>query len=315
VLWGTLFPILSEWVQGTKVTVGPPFFNRVNVPVALALLLLTALGPLLAWRKTSFESLKRNFRIPALVALGTAVLLISLGLRPWQQLSYFYSLMTVTLSVLVAATVLSEFVRGGRVIARHTGSGLLPGMVQLTRRNTRRYGGYIVHFGVIIIMIGFAGSAFNKDVEHEMGNGEKMSIGAYTLTSRSYTQDDNPNYSSDWAIIDVAKNGKQITTLYPERRFYKASQQTSTIVANRSTLAEDLYLVYTGKNPDNGHPIIRVHLNPLVMWIWIGVLVVVFGTLVALLPSTAAVRVTAASERMKALSSGPNDRELVGAGD
>jgi cytochrome c-type biogenesis protein CcmF len=315
VLWGTLFPILSEWVQGTKVTVGPPFFNRVNVPVALALLLLTALGPLLAWRKTSFESLKRNFRVPALVALGAAVLLIALGLRPWQQLSYFYSLMTVTLSVLVAATVLSEFVRGGRVIARHTGSGLLPGMVQLTRRNTRRYGGYIVHFGVIIIMIGFAGSAFNKDVEHEMGNGEKMSIGAYTLTSRSYTQDDNPNYSSDWAIIDVAKNGKQITTLYPERRFYKASQQTSTIVANRSTLAEDLYLVYTGKNPDNGHPIIRVHLNPLVMWIWIGVLVVVFGTLVALLPSTAAVRVTAASERMKALSSGPNDRELVGAGD
>jgi len=239
---------------------------------------------------------------------------IALGMRPWQQVSYFYSLMTITLSVLVAATVLSEFIRGGRVIARHTGSGLLPGMVKLTRRNSRRYGGYIVHFGVIVIMIGFAGSAFNQDVERELGNGDKMNVGAYTLTSRSYTQDDNPNYSSDWAIIDVAKNGKQIATLYPERRFYKASQQTATMVANRSTLREDLYLVYSGQNPETGHPIIRVHLNPLVMWIWIGVMIVVFGTLVALLPSTAPVRVMAA-ERVKAISSGTKDRELVGAGD
>jgi cytochrome c-type biogenesis protein CcmF len=314
VLWGTLFPVLSEWVQGTKVTVGPPFFNRVMIPTALLLLMLTALGPLLAWRKTSVESLKRNFRIPALLAVAVAVLVIALGMRPWQQLSYFYSLMTITLSVLVAATVLSEFIRGGRVIARHTGSGLLPGMVKLTRRNSRRYGGYIVHFGVIVIMIGFAGSAFNQDVERELGNGDKMNVGAYTLTSRSYTQDDNPNYSSDWAIIDVAKNGKQIATLYPERRFYKASQQTATMVANRSTLREDLYLVYSGQNPETGHPIIRVHLNPLVMWIWIGVMIVVFGTLVALLPSTAPVRVMAA-ERVKAISSGTKDRELVGAGD
>jgi cytochrome c-type biogenesis protein CcmF len=314
VLWGTLFPVLSEWVQGTKVTVGPPFFNRVMIPTALLLLMLTALGPLLAWRKTSVESLKRNFRIPALLAVAVAVLVIALGMRPWQQVSYFYSLMTITLSVLVAATVLSEFIRGGRVIARHTGSGLLPGMVKLTRRNSRRYGGYIVHFGVIVIMIGFAGSAFNQDVERELGNGDKMNVGAYTLTSRSYTQDDNPNYSSDWAIIDVAKNGKQIATLYPERRFYKASQQTATMVANRSTLREDLYLVYSGQNPETGHPIIRVHLNPLVMWIWIGVMIVVFGTLVALLPSTAPVRVMAA-ERVKAISSGTKDRELVGAGD
>ncbi len=316
VLWGTLFPVLSEWVQGTKVTVGPPFFNRVMVPVTLLLLLLTAVGPLLAWRKTSLESLKRNFRTPMLIALSVAVLLIVLGMRPWQQISYFYSLMTITLSVLVAATVVSEFVRGGRVIARHNGSGLLPAMVQLTRRNTRRYGGYMVHFGVIVIMIGFAGSAFNQDVEKELGNGDHMTVGAYTLTSRSYTQDDNPNYSSDWAIIDVAKNGKPIATLYPERRFYKASQQTATIVANRSTPREDLYVVYTGNNPDNGHPIIRVHLNPLVMWIWIGVLVVVFGTLVALLPNTAPVRLTP-PERVRSASSGPNpnDRELVEAGD
>ena len=301
VLWGTLFPVLSEWVQGTKVTVGPPFFNRVNVPVALMLLLLTALGPLLAWRKTSVESLKRNFLVPTLIALAAAVFLMvtppswggPFGMRPWQDIAYFYSLMTITLSVLVAATVLSEFIRGGRVIARHTGSNLATGMVQLTRRNTRRYGGYIVHFGVILIMIGFAGSAFNKDVERELGNGDQMTIGPYTLTCRSYTEDSNPNYNSRWAIIDVSKNGKPLTRMFPEQRFYLASQTTQSIVANRSTLKEDLYLVFSGTNQDNGHPIIRAHLNPLVAWIWIGILVVLAGTVVALVPNAAPARVTA----------------------
>src|SRR5579864_1394790 len=121
VLWGTLFPVLSEWIQGHKITVGPPFFNRVNVPVALLLLLLTALGPLLAWRKTSFESLKRNFSIPAAAAVAVAIILIAFGMRPWQEQSALYSLMTICLAVLVTVTVFSEFVRGGRVIARHTG--------------------------------------------------------------------------------------------------------------------------------------------------------------------------------------------------
>jgi cytochrome c-type biogenesis protein CcmF len=306
VLWGTLFPVLSEWVQGTKVTVGPPFFNRVNVPVALLLLLLTAVGPLLAWRRTSIESLKRNFLWPAIGALVTGALLVALGMRPWKDVSYFYSLMTIMLSVLVALTVISEFVRGGRVIGRHTGQNLFASMVQLAHRNTRRYGGYIVHFGVIVIMIGFAGSVFNQDKEQEMAFGDKMSIGAYTLVCQSYTQDDNPNYSSEWAVMNVFKGGKQIATLNPERRFYKASQQTSTMVANRSTPQEDLYVVYEGQNPDTGRPIIKVHLNPLVMWIWIGVWIIIAGTVVALIPNAAPVRVPAPA-RMRA--------EPVGAGD
>ncbi len=293
VLWGTLFPVLSEWVQGHKITVGPPFFNRVMIPVALLLLLLTAVGPLLAWRRTSLESLKRNFRWPVLGALATGVVLIAFGMRPWNDMSYFYSLMTIMLSVMVALTVVSEFVRGGRVIARHTGQNIFASMVHLAHRNTRRYGGYIVHFGVIVVMIGFAGSAFNKDAEQEMGFGDKMSIGAYTLVCQSYTQEDKPNYGSEWAIIDVFKGGKQIDTLYPEQRFYKASQQTSTMVANRSTMREDLYLVYEGRNLDTGRPIIKAHLNPLVMWIWVGVWIMIAGTVIALIPNAAAVRVTA----------------------
>jgi cytochrome c-type biogenesis protein CcmF len=306
VLWGTLFPVLSEWVQGTKVTVGPPFFNRVNVPVALLLLLLTAVGPLLAWRRTSVESLKRNFLWPAIGALITGAVLVAVGVRPWNDVSYFYSLMTIMLSVLVALTVISEFVRGGRVIGRHTGQNLFASMVQLAHRNTRRYGGYIVHFGVIVIMIGFAGAVFNQDKEQEMGFGDKMTIGPYTLVCQSYTQDDNPNYGSEWAVMNVFKGGKQIATLNPERRFYKASQQTSTMVANRSTPQEDLYVVYEGQNPETGKPIIKVHLNPLVMWIWVGVWIMIVGTVVALIPNAAPARVPVPA-RMRA--------EPVGAGD
>jgi len=306
VLWGTLFPVLSEWVQGTKVTVGPPFFNRVNIPVALLLLLLTAVGPLLAWRRTSIDSLKRNFLWPAIGALALGILLVALGMKPWKDVSYFYSLMTIMLSALVALTVISEFVRGGRVIGRHTSQNLFASMVQLAHRNTRRYGGYIVHFGVIVIMIGFAGSVFNQDKEQEMGFGDKMTIGAYTLVCQSYTQDDNPNYGSEWAVMNVFKGGKQIATLNPERRFYKASQQTSTMVANRSTPQEDLYVVYEGQNPETGRPIIKVHLNPLVMWVWVGVWIMIVGTVVALIPNAVQARV-AAPARMRV--------EPVGAGD
>ena len=313
VLWGTLFPVLSEWVQGHKVTVGPPFFNRVNIPVALSLLLLTAVGPLLAWRKTSLESLRRNFLWPAAGAGAVAAALIAGGMRPWQDQSYFYALMAISLAALVTFTVFSEFYRGARVIARHTGRNLLASAVQLTRRNTRRYGGYIVHFGVVVIVIGISGSAFNVDKEQEMPKGAQMEIGSYRLVCDSFTEDDNSNYHSEWAILRVMRGGKQIATMYPEQRLYKASGQPATIVANRSTLQEDLYLVYAGRNQDTGAPIIRAHVNPLVLWIWIGVHLVLIGTLVALLPNAPPGRLTASApvrvtEAVDAETVGASDR-------
>ena len=216
------------------------------------------------------------------------------GLRPWQDISYFYSLMAIGLSVLVALTIASEYYRGGKVISTHSGQGMFASMVQLTHRNTRRYGGYIVHFGVIVVIIGLAGAAFNQDREQEMGYGDKMSIGSYTLVCRSYTDEEFPNYAAEWAVLDVYKNGKQIDTLTPERRFYKASQQTSTMPFIRSTLNEDLYVVYEGLNQDTGHPILKAHLNPLVMWIWLGVWIILGGTVLALVPNAPApVRVQA----------------------
>jgi len=285
VLWGTLFPVLSEWVTGSKVTVGPPFFDRVNVPIGIFLVLLTGVGPLLAWRQTSLDRVRRNFIWPTALAGLTVVALIAGGMRPWQDSAYFYSLMAIALSVFVMATVSGEFWRGGRVIARQTGVNILQGMVVITRRNTRRYGGYLIHLGVVLIIIGFAGLPFNLDKEQEMGFGDKMQIGRYTLVCESYTQDSKPNYDSEWAVMDVYKNGKFLAKMYPERRFYTASQQTSTIVANRSRPNEDLYLVYTGRNQDTGRPIIKAHVNPLVMWIWIGVHIVLIGTIIALFPN------------------------------
>src|ERR1700690_1358616 len=295
VLWGTWFPKISELAQGNKVTVGAPFYNRVAIPVALLLLILTALGPLLAWRKTSFESLKRNFMWPAIGAVAVMAFLMvtppswggPFGLRPWKDIPYFYSLMAISLGALVTLTVASEFYRGGKVIAGDTGQGMFASMVQLTHRNTRRYGGYLVHFGVVVVIIGFAGYAFNQDKEQEMGYGDKMDIGAYTLVCRSYTQDDNPNSADEWAVIDVYKGGQKIDTMTPVREFYKASRQASTKPDIRSTLKEDLYLVYEGQN-EKGQPIIKAHLNPLVMWIWLGVWLILGGTALALIPNAPA---------------------------
>jgi cytochrome c-type biogenesis protein CcmF len=166
-----------------------------------------------------------------------------------------------------------------------TGKNVFAAILLLIQRNTRRYGGYLVHFGVVIIFIGLAGSAFNRSTEQEMDFRQSMHVGPYTLVCQDYTQDTNPNYDSEYAVLDVYRNGKKITQLAPEKRFYVASQQVSTMVANHSTLAWDLYVIYAGQNPDTNRPIIKVFLNPLVAWIWIGVVVVITGTLVALVPN------------------------------
>ncbi|HEU5233961.1 MAG TPA: cytochrome c-type biogenesis CcmF C-terminal domain-containing protein [Terriglobales bacterium] len=315
VLWGTLFPILSEAIQGRKETVGPPFFNRVNIPIALFLLLLTAVGPLLAWRRTSWASLKRNFTIPVVVALATGAVLIALGVRPWTDTAQLYSLMAISLAALVTATVASEFIRGGRVIARHTGQNLLASMVTLTRRNTRRYGGYIVHFGVVVIVVGLSGAAFNQQKEQEMGFGDKMQLGPYTLVCDSYTQEDNPNYSIEYAVLNVYKNGKPLFQMFPAKKFFKASQQPDTIVANHSTPKEDLYIIYAGKNFDTDRPIIKAFINPLVMWIWAGVWILIFGTVVAMVPPMTAAAVPQVQRVRPITVPLPAHTEPVEAGD
>ncbi len=298
ILWGTLFPILSEYVVGNKVTVGAPFYNRVAIPIGLFLLFLTGVGPLLPWRAASFKSIRRNFVLPAFVLWATLIVCMAVGVWPWKNGTFasgnFYALIAYALSAAVFTAIVSEFLRGANVISKQTGLNLFAATYLLIRRNTRRYGGYIIHIGVVVIVIGLAGSAFNRNEERELGLHDTLLIGPYTLEQVGATQDTNPNYDSEYAMLDVYKNGKKLYQMTPEKRVYLASDQPQTMVAIHSVPGWDLYVVYEGTNPSTGQPIIKAFLNPLVGWIWFGVAIIVFGTVLALVPSlspsTAAVR-------------------------
>ncbi len=301
ILWGTLFPILSEYVVGNKVTVGAPWYNQVAVPIGLFLLFLTGVGPLLPWRSTSMKSIRRNFVLPVIVLWATVIVCLAVGVWPWKDGSFssgnFYALVAFSMSAAVLAAILSEFFRGAGVIRRQTGRNLLTAMYLLTHRNTRRYGGYIIHIGVVIIVIGLAGAAFNRNEERELALHDKLPIGPYTLECVGFTQDSNLNYNSEYALLDVYKDGKKLFQMTPEKRVYLASSQPQTLVAIHSVPGWDLYVVYEGTNPATNQPIIKAFLNPLVGWIWFGVAIIVFGTVIALVPSlspaTASLRVPA----------------------
>ena len=279
VLWGTLFPVLSEWVSGSKISVGPPFFNKVNIPIALFLLLLTGIGPLLAWRKTSFDALRRNFAWPLGGGVLAGIIAFVFGFRD------IYSVICLILGVFVTLTIFSEFFRGARVIAARDGTNLISAVGELTMRNTRRYGGYVVHFGMVLIFIGIAGVPFNRDIQSELSPGQSLKIGPYTILCQNFDQLANGNYESERATLEVFRNGKSEMMLYPERRFFLASQVTETMVAIQTSPLRDLYVVYAGRSPENNKPVIHAYLNPLVKWIWFGGLVVVLGTGLALFPN------------------------------
>ncbi len=283
VLSGTLFPVFSEWFTGSRISVGAPFFNKVNIPLGLLLMFLTGVGPLLAWRKTSTESMKRNFAGPAGTAIAGGLLLAAFGVRE------MFSLICFVLCIFVSATIVQEFYRGARVVRIRTGASWLTSCVDLTLRNTRRYGGYIVHLGMVLIFVGLAGQAFNKEVEKELPIGSTVKIGNYELLLQSMDQKQEKNYVADRMIVEVLKDHKPVMLLYPEKRNFPADEESGTMVAIYSTLKEDLYVVYAGMNPDNNLPTVHAFINPLVKWVWFGGMVVVMGTIVALAPNRAAV--------------------------
>jgi cytochrome c-type biogenesis protein CcmF len=301
ILLGTLYPVVSEYVEGHKVTMGPPWYNKVELPVGIFLLFLTGVGPLLPWRSASLKSIKRNFVLPVIMLWVTVAVCLAVGDLPWKdgafQQGAFYALVCFAMSAAVLTAIFSEFIRGAGVISRQTGRNLISSTWLLTRRSTRRYGGYIIHIGVVIVMIGLAGSAFNKNTESELALHDKMSIGPYTLECVGFTQDSNLNFNSEYALMDVYRDGKKQFQMAPEKRIYLATEQPQTMVAIHSVPSWDLYVVYEGTNPDTGQPIIKAFLNPLVGWIWAGLVVIVFGTLIALVPSlspsTASLRVPA----------------------
>jgi cytochrome c-type biogenesis protein CcmF len=280
VLSGTLFPVFSEWFSGSRISVGAPFFNKVMIPIGLAILFLTGVGPLLAWRKTSVESMKRNFGWPLVTGAVGGAIAFALGYRE------VYSQICLFLCVFVAATIFMEFYRGAKVISARSGMSMMMSAHELAMRNTRRYGGYVVHFGMVLVFIGLAGAAFNKDVQKVMNLGDSMQLGPYTLVLQSGDTKVEKNYTAERMIVEVLKNNKQLMMLYPEKRKFSGNeQQAGTMVAIYSTLRDDLYVVYAGQDPDTNFPVIHAYLNPLVKWIWLGGVWVVMGTLLALMPN------------------------------
>jgi cytochrome c-type biogenesis protein CcmF len=278
VLWGTLFPVITEAIMGEKISVDKPFFDRVNIPIALFLLLLTGVGPLIAWRRSSFESLKRAFFWPTVVLAATIIGLLAFGIR------HIYALMSFGLCAFVLTTVAMEFWKGSRAIAAKSGQNLIGAMIELTHRNTRRYGGYLVHVGIVIMFIGFTGAAFNQDKTAELPQGGTLQLGAYTLKVTGYEEGENENYRWDRLSIDLSKHGRHLSVEHPERRFYIASQTPTTEVALRRRLNEDVYINFAGTGSGD-NVVLQAYVFPLVSWIWIGFLVVLFGTFVCLVPS------------------------------
>ncbi|MBI1884232.1 MAG: heme lyase CcmF/NrfE family subunit [Chlamydiae bacterium] len=278
VLWGTIFPVLSEWIQGEKITVGAPFFNKVNIPIGIILLFLTGVGPLLAWRKTSWSSIQKNFPIPILGGLISGISLWVLGVR------HLYAWISLTLSAFVITSIFLEFFQGTRARMRSTKENPLTALVSLTRKNARRYGGYIVHLGIVMIFIGISGNAFNQETKKALSQGDSLSLKNYQWVCKEITSADNPNYSSGEVKLELFRNGRFIKDLSPERRFYKASEQPTSEVSIFSNLLEDLYVVFADLTNDEKKAVIQVYINPLVQWVWIGGLVIVLGTLLLLLP-------------------------------
>ena len=279
VLWGTLFPVISEYATGDKISLDAEWYNRLMVPIGLFLLFLTGVGPLFSWRRTSVDSLRRNFQWPGIVSLVLIGALFAAGMRN------FYALISFGFCLFVALTVLMEFYKGGRSIAARNDMNLLHAMVELTHRNTRRYGGYLVHMGIVLMFIGFTGHAFNQSEVKELNNGDSMRVGNYDLKMVNLQQGENDNYAWHRATLQVTKAGQQIGVLEPERRFYIASKESTSQIGIRQRPNEDLYLNFAGMSDDNKRAVIQAYVFPLVSWIWVGGLVLIGGTLICLVPS------------------------------
>src|SRR5438046_2547484 len=288
VLWGTLFPILSELVQGTKVTVGPPFFNQENIPLGLALLALTGIGPLIAWRRASIPNLQRQFAVPGTVGVFTALILLVAGMRD------FYALMAMALGGFVAGTVVQEFARGARARHRQYGEGYALALGRLLARNRRRYGGYIVHTGIVILFVAFAGMAFKTETEASLRPGESASIRSpygwtYRLTHLGISQYDALNRQVTAATLEVTRDGRRLGVLTTEKRQHvdalgRPTFQPSTEVGIRSDLREDLYVVLGGVVNGTEQAVFRFTINPLVWWVWYGGMIVALGGRIVMWP-------------------------------
>jgi cytochrome c-type biogenesis protein CcmF len=303
VFWGTIFPVLSEAVRGVKITVGPPFFNRVNAPLALGLVFLTGIGPLIAWRRTTADNLVRSFAAPVAIGVATGIIGAACGLRQWYVLTAF------SLAAFVMGTVLVEFRRGMNARRHLLAEPRAKALVNLVAKNNRRYGGYVIHVGVIVAFIGIVGSSFFRtEVKKSVHAGDSFTIGSYTLRFLGFSEVDTPHLASATARVEVlGPDGREITVMTPAKLFYIRAQQPATLVAIRSTPSSDLYVVLAGIDDSGQTATLEVFLTPLVFWLWAGGLLMVLGTVIVMWPN---VRERAAIATVLSRSSSV-DRELA----
>ncbi len=298
VFWGTIFPLLSETFTAEKISVTAPFFNQVNIPIGLVLIFLTGAGPLFAWRRTSAESLKRNFTWPGVAALVTAALLVAAGIAD------LYAVMSLALCAFVLASLFTEFHRGTQARQRTTQVGYLRALYALLAKSRRRYGGYLVHLAMILLFVGFTGKAFTVEREVELGVGESVQIDDYTLRYEALAQSEDANKTAVAAALSLFLDDRFVTTLMPARHEYKSFEQGTTEVSIFSRLREDFYIILVGWNELQSAKFL-VYINPLVNAVWVGGIVFVLGSLWAMWPTARDRRLAQVDRRaMQAVGSG-----------
>jgi cytochrome c-type biogenesis protein CcmF len=280
VFLGTIFPLLSDAVAGVQVSVGGPYFNSVTVPLFLLLVFLMAVGPIIAWRKASWNNLKRNFLWPS-----TASLLFGLGLFVW-KVRDFLPLLGFTLSAFVVFTILYDTALALRARRRMAGEGIFSGLATLARRNQRRYGGFVVHLGVVLIVMGIAGSmSYSREREATLALNEQITVGNYLVRFEGLNGVQQPTHFRVEAAFRVFHGTQDMGILSPALKFFPTQQAPVGRAVHRSSLTEDIYLILSGfSEVDKNQATLKVLVRPLVVWMWIGGIVILLGTLLAILP-------------------------------
>jgi cytochrome c-type biogenesis protein CcmF len=279
--WGVMFPLISELFTGQKVTVGPPFYVRATGPLFAGLLLLMGIAPLAAWGHSTLKTLGRAALKPALVSLVVPIVLFTVNVRKPAALLGFW------LGAFVALITLYEFWRGTLARHRKSGENLPLALWRLAGRNRRRYGGFVIHLGVVLMSLGIIGmQLFQTETQGTIAQGQKLQIGGYAITYNSLAIFDTPDGRNvARAVVSVTKDGQYLGELHPRRDYYFESQQQMTIPGVRSTLADDLYVLLVDWQPVSATgATFKVYHNPLVNWLWIGGIVFILGTMLAAWP-------------------------------
>ncbi|RMG16065.1 MAG: heme lyase CcmF/NrfE family subunit [Deltaproteobacteria bacterium] len=280
ILIATLFPSFSDWLLGEKITVGQSFFNRWMVPLGLSLLFLTGVGPLISWRRASKDSLKKQFLWP--VATGIAAAAISM---PLGAIHAPLAVVTYGLCGFVAGTIVQEYLRGIRIRMKNAGEGALDATIGLVSKAKRRYGGYVIHFGVVLMFFGWAGNAYKLEKDVTLTRGEIASLGRYQIRYDDLRFGETKHKGEVTAVLTVMDPaGKVLSVERPAKWMYRKSEQPTTEVSIRSTLLEDLYLILAGWDPQQGSVMLRMVINPFTLWVWLGAGFLLVGIVIVMWP-------------------------------